>query len=80
MALLEHPGVLEAAVTGAPDPDLGERIVAWVVAEGEPAPQERELIDHVAGQLAPHKRPREVHFLDELPRNAMGKVVKQRLG
>ena len=38
------------------------------------------LIDHVAGQLAPHKRPREVRFLDELPRNAMGKVVKQRLG
>ena len=79
VALLEHPGVLEAAVTGAPDPDLGERIVAWVVAEGEPAPRERELIDHVAGQLAPHKRPREVRFLDELPRNAMGKVVKQRL-
>ena len=41
---------------------------------------ERELVDHVAGQLAPHKRPREVRFLDELPRNAMGKVVKQRLG
>jgi malonyl-CoA/methylmalonyl-CoA synthetase len=80
VALLEHPGVLEAAVTGAPDPDLGERIVAWVVAEGEPGPQERELIDHVAGQLAPHKRPREVRFLDELPRNAMGKVVKRRLG
>ena len=35
VALLEHPGVLEAAVTGAPDPDLGERIVAWVVAEGD---------------------------------------------
>jgi malonyl-CoA/methylmalonyl-CoA synthetase len=80
VALLEHPGVLEAAVKGAPDPDLGERIVAWVVAEGEPRPRERELIDHVAGLLAPHKRPREVRFLDELPRNAMGKVVKQRLG
>ena len=37
VALLEHPGVREAAVTGAPDPDLGERIVAWVVAEGERA-------------------------------------------
>jgi malonyl-CoA/methylmalonyl-CoA synthetase len=80
VALLEHPGVLEAAVTGEPDPDLGERIVAWVVADGSRRPAERELIDHVAGVLAPHKRPREVRFLEGLPRNAMGKVVKQRLG
>ena len=79
VALLEHAGVREAAVTGEPDPDLGERIIAWVVADGT-APPERELIDHVAAELAPHKRPREVRFLDELPRNAMGKVVKQRLG
>jgi malonyl-CoA/methylmalonyl-CoA synthetase len=79
VALLDHPAVREAAVTAAPDDDLGERIVAWVVAEGD-APEVRELIDHVASELAPHKRPREVHFLDELPRNAMGKVVKQRLG
>ena len=79
VALLEHPGVREAAVTGEPDDDLGERIIAWVVAEDD-APAERELIDHVAGELAPHKRPREIRFLDALPRNAMGKVVKQRLG
>jgi malonyl-CoA/methylmalonyl-CoA synthetase len=78
VALLEHPAVREAAVTAAPDDDLGERIVAWIVPEGE-APQERELIDHVAEELAPHKRPREVHYLDELPRNAMGKVVKAQL-
>ena len=80
VALLEHPGVREAAVTAAPDDDLGERIVAWVVAEDGEQPPERELIDHVASELAPHKRPREVRFLDELPRNAMGKVVKARLG
>ncbi len=79
VALLEHPGVREAAVTAAPDDDLGERIVAWVVAEDD-APAEKDLIDHVAAELAPHKRPREVHFLDELPRNAMGKVVKSQLG
>jgi len=78
VALLEHPAVREAAVTGAPDEDLGERIVAWIVPEGE-RPPERELIDHVAAELAPHKRPREVRFLDALPRNAMGKVVKGRL-
>ena len=79
VALLEHPAVREAAVTAAPDDDLGERIVAWVVAEGD-APDAKALIDHVASELAPHKRPREVHFLDELPRNAMGKVVKTQLG
>jgi malonyl-CoA/methylmalonyl-CoA synthetase len=80
VALLEHPGVREVAVTGAADADLGERIVAWVVAERDPGPSARELIEHVAAELAPHKRPREVRFVAELPRNAMGKVVKQRLG
>lgn len=80
-ALLEHPAVSEAAVTAAPDEDLGERIVAWVVpADAGHPPAEHELADHVASTLAPHKRPREVRFLDGLPRNAMGKVVKQRLG
>ncbi|MHA6616782.1 AMP-binding protein [Pseudonocardia sp. DLS-67] len=77
-ALLEHPGVAEAAVLGVPDDDLGERIVAHVVPAGD-APGERELIDHVAALLAPHKRPREVRFTDELPRNDMGKVQKSRL-
>jgi malonyl-CoA/methylmalonyl-CoA synthetase len=79
-ALLEHPGVAEAAVTGAPDDDLGERIVAWIVPAGDEKPGERELADHVARLLTPHKRPREVRYLDELPRNAMGKVTKATLG
>jgi malonyl-CoA/methylmalonyl-CoA synthetase len=78
-ALLEHPGVAECAVTGEPDDDLGERIVAWVVPDGEP-PSARALADHVAGLLTPHKRPRDVRFLDALPRNAMGKVIKANLG
>jgi malonyl-CoA/methylmalonyl-CoA synthetase len=68
------------AVTAGPDEDLGERIIAWIVPEDGEEPDPKELIDHVAKTLAPHKRPREVHFLQELPRNAMGKVVKPRLG
>jgi malonyl-CoA/methylmalonyl-CoA synthetase len=79
-ALLEHAAVSEAAVTGAPDEDLGERIVAWVVLQPHAdAPSSEELANHVASLLAPHKRPRAVYFVTELPRNAMGKVVKQRL-
>ena len=77
-ALLEHPGVAEAAVTGEPDADLGERIVAWVVPTGE-RPSEEDLADHVARLLAPHKRPRAVRFLTALPRNDMGKVLKRAL-
>jgi len=78
-ALLEHPGVQEAAVTGEPDSDMGERIVAWVVRRPGASPSEGELVNHVASMLTPHKRPRVVHFLDELPRNEMGKVQKKRL-
>jgi malonyl-CoA/methylmalonyl-CoA synthetase len=78
-ALLGHPAVDEAAVLGAADPDLGERIVAFVVAGNGHAPAADELIDHVAGQLAPHKRPRDVRFVDSLPRNAMGKIQKKEL-
>jgi malonyl-CoA/methylmalonyl-CoA synthetase len=78
-ALLEHAAVRECAVTAEPDPDLGERIVAWVVvAEGESASAD-ELAGHVADLLTPHKRPRVVRFVDALPRNEMGKVQKKRL-
>jgi malonyl-CoA/methylmalonyl-CoA synthetase len=78
-ALREHPAVLDAAVTGEPDDDLGERVVAWIVLREGAAADPRELADHVAATLAPHKRPRTVHFLAELPRNELGKVQKRRL-
>ncbi len=79
-ALLEHPEVREAAVIGVADEDLGERIIAFVVArDPQAAPGERELADWVAGLLAPHKRPRAVVRLGQLPQNAMGKVRKSVL-
>ncbi|WP_443046366.1 AMP-binding protein [Streptomyces sp. NBC_00335] len=75
-ALLDHPKVSEAAVVGLPDADLGQRIVAFVVAEGVTGP---ELTDFVAAQLSVHKRPREVRFVAAIPRNAMGKPQKKLL-
>jgi fatty acid CoA ligase FadD36 len=62
-------------VIGAPDDDLGQRIVAFVVGDVEP----QALIDFVAQELSVHKRPREVRLVESLPRNAMGKVLKKEL-
>jgi malonyl-CoA/methylmalonyl-CoA synthetase len=71
--LLTHPSVAEVAVTGTPSDEWGEAVTAWVVADGHP-PSRQELLSFAAGLLAPYKRPRLVHFVEALPRNAMGKV------
>ena len=78
-ALLEHPAISEAAVLGLPDDDLGERIAAWVVLADGADVDDDALVQHVAGLLAPHKRPRVITRVEALPRNALGKVQKRRL-
>lgn len=79
-ALLEHPSVAECAVLAVDDADLGEKIVAFVVLRAEAGSvTDKALSDWVASSLAPHKRPRIVHFVEQLPRNAMGKVLKKEL-
>ena len=77
--MLEHPEVVEVAVLGIPDDDLGERIAAWVVIAPGSDLTDDALVQHVADLLAPHKRPRVITRVDELPRNALGKVQKKRL-
>lgn len=76
--LFQHPGVVDAAVIGGPDPRWGERVVAVVVADPAAcqAPEPEELVAWCRTHLAHFKCPREVHLVDELPRNATGKLLK----
>jgi malonyl-CoA/methylmalonyl-CoA synthetase len=76
--LLDHPDVAEVAVVGTPSDEWGELVTAYVVSTGDqPVPE--VLLAFAAERLAPFKRPRLVHFVDSLPRNALGKVVKHEL-
>ncbi len=77
--LLEHPHVQEAAVVGVPHQVLGEDIAAYVVLRTGTSLDSTALLDFCAERLADYKRPRELHFTDELPRNATGKVMKHKL-
>ena len=73
------PGVVESAVVGLPHADLGEAVTAVVATGGRPAPSEAEVLAALERSLAGFKRPKRVVFVDELPRNTMGKVQKAAL-
>ncbi len=81
-SLILHPDVLDVAVIGIPDAEMGEAVLAVVQPAPGVVPGEavaRHLLDHVRGRLAGYKVPRRVEFVDELPRTATGKLVKGRL-
>ncbi len=78
-AILSHPDVVEAAVVGAADPIWGETVVAFVVPASGKAIDPAALRSHVAGRLAAFKVPERILVRSDLPRNAMGKVLKREL-
>jgi fatty-acyl-CoA synthase len=77
--LITHPGIQEASVIGVEDPEWGWRLVAFVALRPGYELTEDEVRDFVKANLARYKVPREVQFVDELPRNPTGKVLKREL-
>jgi fatty-acyl-CoA synthase len=77
--LAAHESVCEVAVLGVADEEFGERLMAFVVCQPGHDPSPETLQDHVKANLARYKVPREIVFIDELPRNATGKVLKREL-
>jgi fatty-acyl-CoA synthase len=77
--LLTHPDVLEVAVVGIPDPEWGESLKAFVVRRPGSTLTAAEVVAHCNQSLANYKRPRQVAFVDQLPRNPTGKVLKREL-
>jgi len=73
------PGVIESAVVGVSHPDFGEGVVAVVVTAGGQPLDEARMIEQLKTQIASFKVPKRIFFVDDLPRNAMGKVQKNVL-
>ena len=78
-ALAEHPGLLDWTIIGLPDEERGETVCAVVVAKPDTHLTAEDIRNHVVARLASYKKPKHVVFVDALPRNAAGKVLKPQL-
>lgn len=80
-SLVKHPAVLEAGVVGVPDPNIGETIKAYIVLKPEYKDKttERDIIDWAKEKMAGYKYPRQVEFINVLPRTAVGKIFRRKL-
>ena len=74
-----HPAVDEAAIIGAPDEDWGQKIVAFVALRPGQTASADDIGEFCKSRLASFKKPQEINFLDELPKNPLGKVLKKEL-
>ncbi|WP_261300398.1 AMP-binding enzyme [Sphingomonas alpina] len=75
-ALVGHAQVAEALVIGVPSEQWGEEVAAFIVARGTP-PDSAALIDHCRAFLAGYKLPKQIHFIDEIPKSAVGKPLRR---
>jgi long-chain acyl-CoA synthetase len=78
-ALARHPGIADAAVVGVPDELYGEALAAFVQLRPGVRLEKRAIVDHCRAHLAGYKKPRHVVFVESLPRNSLGKVLKAEL-
>jgi long-chain acyl-CoA synthetase len=77
--LAQHPAVLEVAVAGIQDPKRGETVKAWIVKRPGDNTTAEQIVEWSKGQLAAYKYPRQIEFIDELPKTIVGKVLKREL-
>ena len=78
-ALAEHPGIAENAVVGAPDEQFGKRLVAFIVTQPHRDLDDAAVREYLKGKVSRFEQPRDIHFVDSIPRNPAGKVLRKEL-